>query len=93
VRVKGLAHHLGLRWDTSLPAQVEPDYTGPTLEAGVPLNAFRERPDAERAAQQAQVERIGRDGETPADTAARYAARSQRPPAEAPPGNLRLMDK
>jgi hypothetical protein len=93
VRVKGLAQHLGLRWDTPLPAQVEPDYTGPTLEAGVPLNAFRERPDAEREAQQAQVERIGRDGETPADTAARYAARGGRPTGEAPQGNLPLFDK
>lgn len=73
-----------LRWDTSLVAQVEPSYIGPALEAGVALNAFPEPHDPERDRQRAAVERIGRDGSTPDDTAARYAARYGDAPESAP---------
>lgn len=87
--VKEFAAERKLRWDTSLMAQTDPNYTGPGLSAGVPLNAFAERPDAERERQQATVRRIGRDPSTPDETAARYAARSDQ---QRGTDNLRLTE-
>ncbi len=78
VALKAFAHDRGLRPDAPFTAQVEPGYAGPSVEhAGTPVNPFPEPHDPERDRQRAQVERIGRDTETPADVKARYEARDR----------------
>ena len=78
--LKVFADQRGLRPDVPFPDQVEPGYSGPDVKtAGTPLNPFPEPHDPKRDEQRAVVDRIGRDTTTPADTAARYAARGGKP--------------
>jgi len=87
--LKAFADQRDLRPDAPFPAQVDGGYSGPTVQAGTPLNPFPESHDPKRDALRAQVERIGRDTTTPADTAARYEARGKQP---SDGDNLRLLD-
>ena len=90
VALKAFAHDRGLRPDAPFTDQVEPGYAGPSVEhAGTPVNPFPEPHDPQRDQQRAKVERMARDTEDPAATAARYEERGGQPYGN---DNLRLHD-